>query len=248
MTHIFTYSDDAIRAVPPARCRYPSDDIVLLYPEDGEIRSRTVVSRSRARSTGKYPSWKMSRMIQCESIPELNVARLLDADPEIAAFSEQPLTICYSLGSTSHRHYPDFKVEWKSGAKELWEVKPAANANLPDVVERTRYLQDMLPDTGFTYRMVIAEEVSSGPYLENARTLLRYGRTPVSEVRREQIRRLLLSVPVITWGSVKRGDIGERGRNILARLALEGAITFDRSVRITDDTQFMPAVRRRKTS
>lgn len=180
MTHIFTYSDDAFRAIPPAHPARDSDELALLHPDDGELRSRTVVSRSRARSTTKYPSWKMARMIQCESISESNVAHLLDADPEIAAFNEQPLTICYSINGVSHRHYPDFQVVRRSGVRELWEVKPAVKASLPEVAERTQYLQQVLPGAGFRYRMVIAEEVISGPYLENARTLLRHGRTPAS--------------------------------------------------------------------
>jgi hypothetical protein len=237
--HIFTYSDDEPRANPPTHPARDSDELVLLYPDDDELRSRTVVSRSRARSTTKYPSWKMARMIQCESISESHVAHLLDADPEIVAFNEQPLTICYSIHGVPHRHYPDLQIVWRSGVKELWEVKPAAKASLPEVIERTRYLQHALPGAGFKYRMVIAEEVTSGPDLENARTLLRHGRTPASVVERERIRKLLVSVPVITWASARRGDIGDRGRCVLARLTLEGFLTFDRSVRITDDTQFM---------
>jgi len=29
------------------------------FPGPGQVRSRKVASRSNARSTGKYPSWKM---------------------------------------------------------------------------------------------------------------------------------------------------------------------------------------------
>jgi len=36
-------------------------------PEDGKLRTRKVVTRSRHRSTKKYPSWKVGRMVQCES-------------------------------------------------------------------------------------------------------------------------------------------------------------------------------------
>jgi len=214
---------------------------VLEYPEEGELRSRTVVSRSRARSTGKYPSWKMSRMIQCESLNELNLARLLDADPEIAAFNEQPLTIYYSLNGTRHRHYPDFKVEWRNGAQELWEVKPTLKATLPEVLERTRYLEYALPQVGYKYRLVVAEDVIVEPQLENARTLLRYGRAPITATEREEVRQIFRSVPSVSWGIARTGGIGPRGHRLLARLALEGTVTFDRTVSINDNSQFMPA-------
>ncbi|TAK68026.1 MAG: hypothetical protein EPO19_09230 [Betaproteobacteria bacterium] len=41
--------------------------VVIVFPEASERRSRRVVSRSRSRPTGKYPSWKMARMVQWES-------------------------------------------------------------------------------------------------------------------------------------------------------------------------------------
>ena len=223
-----------------------SERLVLEYPDEGELRSRTVVSRSRARSTGKYPSWKMGRMIQCESLNELNVARLLDADPEITAFNEQPLTIYYSLNGATHRHYPDFNVEWRNGVRELWEIKPAAQATLSDVLQRTRYLQEALPRTGFKYCMMIAEDVRVGPQLGNAIRLLRHGRTPVSSAEREQVRQILLCASSVSWGSARRGDLGLRGQCVLARLTLEGFLTFNRSIGIDDNTEFILALRRRK--
>ena len=222
--------------------------LVLEYPEEGELRSRTVVSRSRARSTGKYPSWKMGRMIQCESLNELKLARVLDADPEIAAFNEQPLTIYYSLNGAAHRHYPDFKVEWRNGVRELWEVKPASKAAHPEVLKRTRYLEQVLPDVGFTYRLVVVEDAIVEPRLQNARTLLRFGRNPIDVVTREKIRQILRTSSYVSWGSARNGNLGPHGRNALARLALEGVLTFDRTAKISDSSQFILATQEKKAA
>lgn len=68
------------------RCRYVVDRmnnpiLEIAFPPEGTVRARRIVSRSRARPTGKYPSWKMGRMIQWESTNELNAYRLLDANP-----------------------------------------------------------------------------------------------------------------------------------------------------------------------
>lgn len=221
-----------------ARIALASGDLFLRYPEDGELRARTVVSRSQCRSTGKYPSWKTGRSIQWESPHERAVARLLDADPEVALFREQPLTICYTNHGESRRHYPDFLVEWRNGYRELWEVKSASDAARPEIVERTLYLTDVLPQAGFAYRMIVAEEIRTGPHLANAETLLKYGRVPVAVDDRERIRQILLSAPFVTWGAAKEGILGPRGRANLARLTLEGVLKFDRNARISDGTQF----------
>jgi len=73
------------------------NNIKINFPKDGKLRSRKVVSRSRHRVTGKYPSWKMNRMIEWESKNELNAFRLLDASSIILEFNEQPMTIHYIL-------------------------------------------------------------------------------------------------------------------------------------------------------
>ena len=87
----------------------------ILFPEPGQMRSRKVVSRSNARSTGKYPSWKMGRMIHWESINELNAFRLLDCDPNVTSYSEQPCQIAYVLDGVERIHYPDILVTTTAG-------------------------------------------------------------------------------------------------------------------------------------
>ena len=66
----------------------PVPMIVINFPKDGKIRSRKVVKRSNARNSGKYPSWKMQRMMQWESVHEGNAMRILDAHPNVISFNE----------------------------------------------------------------------------------------------------------------------------------------------------------------
>ena len=101
-----------------ARCRV----LRIAFSSPEQVRSRRVVTRSRFRPTGKYPSWKMERMLQWESLNELNAFRLLDCDPRVAVFTEQPCEIVYIDGTETRRHYPDIYVEI-DGNQELWEVK-----------------------------------------------------------------------------------------------------------------------------
>ena len=196
------------------------------FPENGKLRSRKIVSRSRARPTGKYPSWKMGRMVQWESHNELNAYRLLDATPDVSAYHEQPLSIHFTLDGEKHIHYPDVLVEWRE-LRELWEIKPESEALSPKYVKRTKFLEGALPKLGFTYRMVLAEDLGRQPRLSNVLMLLKHGRVQIGDLERERVRELLAVAPEISWEVAARGDLGQNGRSTLSRLALEGAIHFD---------------------
>ncbi len=213
-----------------------SELITIEFPE--AIRSRKVVTRSRARPTGKVPSWKMGRMLQWESVPELNAMRLLDADPFVRFFAEQPLTLRYRLNGESRIHYPDLLVERDNDLKELWEVKSAKDAAREEVAARTRLLQAALPTYGYEYRMVYAEELRRQPRLSNALEILKWGRGPITAVERERIRAILNRLPAVTWGAAVSGALGRSGRHSLCRLVLEGTLAFDVNEKLRLDTQF----------
>src|ERR1039457_2276067 len=85
----------------------PSGIRSILFPAPGQMRFRRVVSRSNARSAGKYPSWKMDRMMHWESNNELNAFRLLDCDPNVTSYSEQPCRIAYVMDGVERIHFPD---------------------------------------------------------------------------------------------------------------------------------------------
>ncbi len=217
---------------------YPDAILALEFPETPGARSRKVVTRSRARATGKYPSWKMGRMIQWESSNELNAYRLLDANPVVRAFHEQPLVIRFCLDGTEQVHYPDTLVELAS-SRELWEIKPAAEAARPEYRARTQLMVEALPDFGFTYRMVIAEDLAREPRLTNTLSLLKYGRQAVSLLEREKVRQILLKTGGLTWGDAITNVVGPRSRCLLARLALEGSLHVGIDEPLTPESRFV---------
>jgi hypothetical protein len=214
------------------------DSLIEIRLPDGDMRSRDIVSRSRRRPTGKYPSWKMGRMMQWESPAELNAFRLLDADPKITAYHEQPLTIRFALNGQTQTHCPDVLV-CSTGKRELWEIQSRTSANERHVERRTRFLQDALPAFGFAYRVVLAEQLGSQPPLANSLDLLKYGRAPVDDSTRERIRLILTTVPSICWSSATDGELGPQGRAALCRLALEGVLTIDMTQRLSATTCFV---------
>lgn len=210
------------------------DEVLAIeYPKDGRIRSRKVISRSKARGSGKYPSWKMGRMIHWESPHELNAFRILDANSAVLKFAEQPLVIKYRLDGVEHEHYPDIQVTTRQG-KELWEVKMAEDAATPVVARRTAFLSTALPTLGYVYRVVHAEDLGRRPRLQTVLEVLRLGRADIPAVERERLRVTFERVPTLTWGDVRRGALGAKGQYFVCRLILEGVIALDLSTPILD--------------
>ena len=210
----------------------------IAFSSPEQVRSRRVVTRSRFRPTGKYPSWKMERMLQWESINELNAFRLLDCDPRVTVFTEQPCEIVYFDGTETRRHYPDIYVEIDSN-QELWEVKAECEASQREVSTRTELLTSGLQQYGFTYRVVLDHELAQQPRLDNAKTLLRYGRRTASDNEREYVRLVLESKGHLNWSELCEGAFGTHSREIVCRLVLEGGLSFDVDSPLGPDTQFL---------
>ena len=210
---------------------------VSAFAQDSKIKSitfgepkftpiRDVISRSRCCPTGKYPSWKMARMIEWEAPGELNAFRLLDCDAKIRRFVEQPCEIVYIIGGETRRHYPDIYVEYQR-EKQLWEVKDDSCASETDLLARTKLLKEGLKAHGFTYRLVLDSELRKQPRLQNASILLSHGRGPIEEIDRERVRLKLQHSGSLSWEGACAGEYGPNGRQILCRLTLEGILTTD---------------------
>lgn len=208
--------------------------IVINFPQNGKIRSRKVVKRSNARNSGKYPSWKMQRMMQWESVHEGNAMRILDANPSVISFNEQPCEVIFTMNGEERRHYPDLLVI-EAGKKELWEVKTAKDAAQPDVAERTAFLTEALTFYGYSYRMVIAESLASQPQLSNIKRLNKLGRKALTVIQRETLRRLFKERPVMDWGVFENQSVTALRQ--ISRLILEGRLNIDLTQPIHAATQ-----------
>jgi hypothetical protein len=203
------------------------------------LRARKVVTRSRARSTGKYPSWKMGRSMQWESTNELNAFRLLDCDPSVIRYSEQPCEITYTQQGTERRHFPDILVEYRN-RKELWEVKSETEAVQSEFAERAAVLTN-LNSYGYSYRVVLDRDLKAQPRLENAIRLVDFGYRPITVRERESMRLLLKRNGYLNWEQACAGVYGVKGRHILCRLLLEGMLSFDIGSPWLPETCFFPA-------
>jgi hypothetical protein len=219
-------------------CSESIDEIIrITFCRGGLIRFRRVVTRSRSCPTGKYPSWKIGRMVQWESRNELHAFRLLDCDPKVTTFHEQPCEILYRQNGVERQHYPDVYVE-TTGSKELWEIKPSSKASQDVIAARSRLLSDGLKQYGFIYRVVLDCDLAKQPRLQNVNILLRFGRRALTEYEREKVRQELRRLGSLRWSDVCRGVYGLKGREIVCRLVLEGVLAFDVDCPLSPDTYF----------
>jgi len=178
-------------------------------------------------------------MMHWESSNELNAFRLLDCDPNVTRYSEQPCRIAYVMEGVERIHYPDILVT-TTGGKQLWEVKPRANALDPEVLARSVFLSRVLPRWGYEYRTVLAEDLARQPCLSNAHLLLSLGKRAVSDCEWEDARRTMAERGALVWSEACSGNYGTRGRAILCGLVLRGALIIDMNVPISPATRFVP--------
>jgi hypothetical protein len=219
---------------------YTGRIVRITFCTEEQIRIRKIVSRSRMRETGKYPSWKTGRMHQWESPNENNAFFLLDYLPQVLAFREQPCEIVYVNYDGVHAsHFPDVEVDFAS-SRELWEVKPEKYANREPFKRRTEILTAELPAFGFTYQMKTAEYLALEPRQENIRKLLNFGRRPLTGLEREHVRRELAHHGSFLWSDCRAGMFGPCGREIACRLVLEGYLELDINSAFNENAEFRP--------
>lgn len=208
------------------------NEIEIIFPNGTQIRSRKVVSRSRARATGKFPSIKMNRMLQWESINELNAFRLLEVNPAVIKFREQPCELRYMLHDEARVHYPDILVHLNEG-KEFWEIKASEEAKQRKVVERTKFLSQALPNYGYGYRVVLGEDLGRRVRLENIKSILAYGRKEVPALVREKVRQIFCRYPEIQLGELIEVSKKTIGRDEIFRLIRDGDLSCDLELALT---------------
>lgn len=195
----------------------PATPITLVFPAKGELRARRVISRSALRPTTKVPSLRLGRSVHCESVLEAETAELLDACSAVKTFGEQPVTIHYQLAAQRHTHIPDFLVRTDDGAAFV-EVKFVIDID-EDVYTRTWVLKKALLELGYRYYLVTENELRRGPYLTNARYLLRRGRAVVPDAVKFHLISRLRSGERLTWS-----DLTPSEQFHAARLILEGVL------------------------
>lgn len=135
---------------------------------------RRVSNRGR-NVIGHFPSIKMKRMVAFESLIERDYLYLLDYEPNIEWFEEQPLTIEYQHDGKILHYTPDFHIV-EPGRDILVECKPLAFVDKDENQRKFSAAHTWCSDRGWAFRVVTDQDVRAGFRLENVKLLTRYAR------------------------------------------------------------------------
>jgi len=130
------------------------------------------------KNIGKFASVKTGRIAWYESLLERDYMYLLDFDPRVTYWHEQPFKIRYFLEGQTHSYTPDVEVH-RDAKKQVIEVKSQVQVDSGrfDIVFRSA--ASICADDGYEYLVVTDKMIRQQPKLENIKKLWKYARTPI---------------------------------------------------------------------
>lgn len=130
------------------------------------------------KNIGKFSSVKTGCVAWYESLNERDYMYLLDFDPAVTYWHEQPLKIRFTLGDKTHWYTPDLEVH-RDSRKQIVEVKAKdqVESGKWDLLFRTA--TSICREEECEYVVVTDEVIRQEPKLESVKKLWKYARTPV---------------------------------------------------------------------
>lgn len=215
------------------RAATATSELQVDLPKDGNVRMRKLVHRGVQRPVFKVPSLKLDRSVHCESLLEHEAALLLDADPGVAEFTEQPVRLHFqvTVDAEPTTHIPDFAV---LGNGRLWfiEVKFAKDVDA-DVSARTKRLHKLLSGFGVGYELWTERHIRCGHAAENALRILRRARCATDHVHELAALEQLRSARRLRLDQLGWNDSDPLNAACIARLILSGQAQIDAEVLVT---------------
>jgi hypothetical protein len=153
------------------------------------------VSNHGGNAIGRFPSTKMGRMIAFESLLERDFIYLLDYDPVVDWFEEQPLSIEYQQEEQLLHYTPDFHL-LEDDRHVLVECKPERFVDTDENRRKLAVGQAWCEKQGWEFRLVTDQQVRSGYRLQNIKLLSQYARQKVDAATRSQIQAFLQAAQI----------------------------------------------------
>lgn len=150
---------------------------IKFIEEFDPVRKRRMIMKSQSLS-GIIPSSKNKDGIWFESALERDFALIVEHNPDVCFFEEQPLIIEYFSQGKTRTYTPDFFVQFteESGKKPwLCEVKfrSELRKNFSKYKARFRAAKDYCESQGWEFK-ILTEEYIRTPILHNVNFLSRY--------------------------------------------------------------------------
>lgn len=139
---------------------------------------RNIPRYGAQKNIGKFSSVKTGRVAWYESLNERDYMYLLDFDPAVRYWHEQPLRIRFTLGGKTHWYTPDLEVH-RASRKQIVEVKAKdqVDSGKWDLLFRTA--TSICKEEEYEYVVVTDKMIRQEPRLESVKKLWKYARVPV---------------------------------------------------------------------
>jgi TnsA-like endonuclease N terminal len=131
------------------------------------------------KNIGKFPSLKNGRAVWYESLLERDFMFLLEIDPDVVSYKEQPTTIRFRAGDDIYTYTPDFLVVRKK-TMQIVEVKPAERVKEEKYQTLFQHAREIFRKWGYEFVVVTESVIHKQPLLDNVKLLHKYSRTPIS--------------------------------------------------------------------
>jgi hypothetical protein len=141
------------------------------------------VSNRGGNTVGRFPSLKIGRMVDYESLIECDFIYTLEFELDVTWYAEQPLSILYLYGGRERRYTPDFHV-LQAGRHVIVECKPQEFVETDENRLKFEVARAWCAARGWMFRVVTDKQLRSGYRLRNIKLLTQFARYHVeSEVK-----------------------------------------------------------------
>ncbi|HEV2912597.1 MAG TPA: TnsA endonuclease N-terminal domain-containing protein [Pyrinomonadaceae bacterium] len=182
---------------------------------------------SRCKNVGKFFSVKMNTMLWFESLLEEALMYLLDFDPGVRRFREQPCRIRYILDGKTRHYTPDILVE-RVNEKQIIEVKPKKKVMNEKYDLLFRIILPICEEAGYRFKVFTEEMIMQQPMLNNIKALWSYARTPLYPQHQIFSREFLQENPLVSLGEVFESFQQKNiPKQVVYALLFWGLIDFD---------------------
>lgn len=160
------------------------------------------VSNRGGNIIGHFPSHKLGRMVAFESLLERDFIYLLDYEPDVERFSEQPLVIRYQYAGKQCQYTPDFHVLYR-GHNLLFECKPTQFLDDPDNRVKFEAARLWCQERRWVFDIATDEHLASNWRIKNIKLLTQFARYSIGLEIKGRIFACLASAT----GAVKVSDV-----------------------------------------
>ena len=169
------------------------------------MKSRKVVTRSGRKFRGYFPSKKLGRMVEWESLLERDAILLFEFSTGVKSYQEQPELIYYQLNDEIQHYYPDFSITLSSGEILHLEVKPKSKFSSMELIDKFNAIINNYNHIGRDFKILIDEHIRVEPRLTNLKRLARVlHHHPVALEAQEEVIELLKGGAILSVASLSK--------------------------------------------